>query len=748
MIYIKLTFWIVLAFSIIGILLSLFYIYIFIKIRKLHKSPGDIYFGMCLGELIMMLHYLIESIVLLMDDYYNYQKKPLCIINLVGFTFSVVLIYAYTIQLYMHMVVRLMFTLQAKKINKWQGHVATFLISMLYATISLISFQESHCGVSLSANAPFTFIILLLSFFTVAITVRQYIKREFAQNSNNKLKKQGSDFIYYITKLFIAQSILMTSFITFAMAAYILKLIDRKFNECPTISNDSSIGILRLFAQISAILYPIVIPLIRLTDPFVFKHIRKHFFGTRQPQFEGSYISLMENPFQESSIPQKKISLDGLSQSLIEQNSFQISYDEPILKKLSSQSEFQRSKTSNSNEKFKQITQQNKQEDPFIHQFTNELKRDIIKRILALILIQEKDKITEINQQQYFKKIIRHQVKQEYYEQVVFNVHQLFLKEIFEEQFENQNKKFTMISYAPVIFDILIKEDQDKLDISNCLDLEANQEHIRECAQTTGGKSGEFFFFNHNNKLLLKTITMTELNNLTEILEQYFWHCTQNPNTLIAKILGIYTFEGFEIGRISMILMKNIGKINLSAITRIFDLKGSSYKREVHKPTKQSGGLNNQIITIPKQLKDIDFIKLEKQINISPQCCTTIYEQLEIDTLFLQSLGFMDYSFCLMLVDWLNYYTSQLQDEIQDQVLIDKIINQKIARLQHCYPSTIQKGIYYHMGIIDYLQKYNLKKITEKYSKRFMKLDSNLDTSSQNPQEYRKRFLLFMKKIL
>lgn len=32
-----------------------------------------------------------------------------------------------------------------------------------------------------------------------------------------------------------------------------------------------------------------------------------------------------------------------------------------------------------------------------------------------------------------------------------------------------------------------------------------------ECAQTTGGKSGEFFFFNYNNKLLLKTISVMEL---------------------------------------------------------------------------------------------------------------------------------------------------------------------------------------------------------------------------------------------
>lgn len=40
----------------------------------------------------------------------------LCIINELAFSFAVILIYAYTIQLYMHMVVRLIYTLKAKKI--------------------------------------------------------------------------------------------------------------------------------------------------------------------------------------------------------------------------------------------------------------------------------------------------------------------------------------------------------------------------------------------------------------------------------------------------------------------------------------------------------------------------------------------------------------------------------------------------------------------------------------------------------
>lgn len=44
------------------------------------------------------------------------------------------------------------------------------------------------------------------------------------------------------------------------------------------------------------------------------------------------------------------------------------------------------------------------------------------------------------------------------------------------------------------------------------------------------------------------------------MLEKYFWYLSHNENTLIAKILGVFTFEGFETGSISLILMKNATK--------------------------------------------------------------------------------------------------------------------------------------------------------------------------------------------
>ena len=59
-----------------------------------------------------------------------------------------------------------------------------------------------------------------------------------------------------------------------------------------------------------------------------------------------------------------------------------------------------------------------------------------------------------------------------------------------------------------------------------------------------------------------------------------------------------------------------------------------------------------------------------------------------------------------------------------------------------------ENGRKYHIGIIDYLQPYNYKKILEKYSKKLMKANIKLDTSAQDPIIYSNRFCNFVEKIL
>ena len=56
------------------------------------------------------------------------------------------------------------------------------------------------------------------------------------------------------------------------------------------------------------------------------------------------------------------------------------------------------------------------------------------------------------------------------------------------------------------------------------------------------GKSGSFFFFSHDKKFLIKTITTNELNTmLGKFMKNYYEHTSTNSDTLLAKIYGLYS---------------------------------------------------------------------------------------------------------------------------------------------------------------------------------------------------------------
>jgi hypothetical protein len=57
-------------------------------------------------------------------------------------------------------------------------------------------------------------------------------------------------------------------------------------------------------------------------------------------------------------------------------------------------------------------------------------------------------------------------------------------------------------------------------------------------------------------------------------------------------------------------------------------------------------------------------------------------------------------------------------------------------------------SIEYHIGIIDYFQLYDMQKSLEKWSKRLIKCERRLDTSSQDCELYANRFIAFVKKIV
>jgi hypothetical protein len=56
------------------------------------------------------------------------------------------------------------------------------------------------------------------------------------------------------------------------------------------------------------------------------------------------------------------------------------------------------------------------------------------------------------------------------------------------------------------------------------------------------GKSGSFFFFSHDGRFLIKTISNDELNTMIgKFMENYIKYMKEKPASLIARVYGIYT---------------------------------------------------------------------------------------------------------------------------------------------------------------------------------------------------------------
>lgn len=103
------------------------------------------------------------------------------------------------------------------------------------------------------------------------------------------------------------------------------------------------------------------------------------------------------------------------------------------------------------------------------------------------------------------------------------------------------------------------------------------------------GKSGSFFFFSHDRKYIIKTMNAEEIQVMLKILPNYIEHLRKTPNSLIAKIFGIFTIEKDGFGKVHVMLMENTLQFyNPDKLECIFDLKGSKLARSTKGELKKS----------------------------------------------------------------------------------------------------------------------------------------------------------------
>lgn len=188
------------------------------------------------------------------------------------------------------------------------------------------------------------------------------------------------------------------------------------------------------------------------------------------------------------------------------------------------------------------------------------------------------------------------------------------------------------------------------MDFKESLDINKNEDKIKKAGESGGGASGELFLFTHDNELILKTATPQEVTMFKDVLFDYKEHFIKHPRSLIGRIYGLFDFSFRESDKsIRLILMENLFKINSDSILRKYDLKGSSHSRRVFKNPKEQQKLSKEN-RIDKVMKDLDFLDIDKDIQILPDEKMDILRIIDRDVEFFTDNGIIDYSIIMAVV--------------------------------------------------------------------------------------------------
>lgn len=260
------------------------------------------------------------------------------------------------------------------------------------------------------------------------------------------------------------------------------------------------------------------------------------------------------------------------------------------------------------------------------------------------------------------------------------------------------------------------------------------------------GKSKAYLYYSHDFRYIIKNISRAEKKKLLEMLPAYLDHVSKNPNTLLAKYLGLHRVKTQKKSAVHFVVMTNVHPSHLD-MHEIYDLKGSTLGR-ISEPGK-------------KVLKDLNWIQNNRKLFLGHRC-NLFLDQLEHDVEFLAANNIMDYSLLIGIHDL------ELGNSMETAVSKDKHLVARLNTISDLHLGqtdsacrsifSMEEGGFrsfdkeqnalkeiYFLCIIDILTPYNTKKKFEHFAKSIAG-DSHA-ISAVPPQEYSVRFAEFMKKL-
>lgn len=91
--------------------------------------------------------------------------------------------------------------------------------------------------------------------------------------------------------------------------------------------------------------------------------------------------------------------------------------------------------------------------------------------------------------------------------------------------------------------------------IQESLSVAANRHMVFKAGEGAGA-SGSFFFFSHDNRFLIKTMSSAERIKMLKMVDAYVYHIDQSRNkSLLARIYGIFEVKTNYFDSVNIMIM-------------------------------------------------------------------------------------------------------------------------------------------------------------------------------------------------
>jgi len=258
---------------------------------------------------------------------------------------------------------------------------------------------------------------------------------------------------------------------------------------------------------------------------------------------------------------------------------------------------------------------------------------------------------------------------------------------------------------------------------------------VSKCAtleMSTNSKSGSFFFYTADMKYIIKTIGKDEKRLMVENMKDFVLHWTQNPDSLLNTVCGLFSMGTKGKPDTPFVVLRNIFPIDDTQIDEVYDLKGSTFGRKASAKDRASA------VTI---YKDLDFCQSEEQLlSMSPETRTWFLSRLRDDVAFLRERKIIDYSLLL------GIHFGGGSDNCGAKVHGEPGVGAGSVHMRADGGIYGQNGDVYYCSVIDFLIRYETRKILEANTRGAMvnAKHGKGALSVQNPVPYAQRLVQFI----